>query len=342
MKARRLTGDIVHGLPPGNNLPAFHIDHFPGAPKDWIRTDPKYNSASYIIPIPNDSETAFWFDWTKNNHLNTAILASVKGINPITGLALEGPILEEYKNKCPVHNIEFSGDIRFCKQCNYSWPPQNYICHPNVLWWDGFRQQDGKVRQFFFTTEERRDIASLIIGKHNVVPAFGFIFYKPKEPRIVNWIEIEEQETVHYKWYSGPGGQCVCKLSNNTVDRGGAGTGGPNYVNVSSTTKNPEELTNVIYMSNESSTTMDFMPIARSVGKQVKSMKSMSVSIGAGAQINQDLLLDDLGLDKWKAEPEAIIRLYFCFVDQFQEILAKGFDPLKGQSEGFLDKLPIG
>jgi hypothetical protein len=49
------------------------------------------------------------------------------------------------------------------------------------MWLDGFRTEDGKVRQFYFTEEMAKSIPELMIGKDDTVPAFGFCFYAPKE-----------------------------------------------------------------------------------------------------------------------------------------------------------------
>jgi hypothetical protein len=69
---------------------------------------------------------------------------------------------------------------------------------------------------------------------------------------------------------------------------------------------------------------------------------SKSVSVGAGARINQELAKDSLGLEGWKDEPEAIIRLYFVFEEQFHEIVRGGIKELKGDKEGYLKNLPVG
>jgi hypothetical protein len=71
-------------------------------------------------------------------------------------------------------------------------------------------------------------------------------------------------------------------------------------------------------------------------------MSSRSVSIGAGAKLKQELIKDSLGLDGWKPEPEAIIRLYFVFEEQFREIVEKGIEDLKGEQKGYLKGLPVG
>lgn len=175
MKADRLVGDKTHGLPPGRSVLAIPIHCLPGAPDSWVK-DP----GTYVIEV--DAEHGIWFDWRENDVFNTAIVPTVKGINPITGLKTEDVGMHQYREKCPIHNETFAHEL-FCEKCGYHWPAQNYVSHPNILWWDGFRQPDGTVRQFFFTEEDQRDVASAIIGKENTIPAFGFAFYRCKNER---------------------------------------------------------------------------------------------------------------------------------------------------------------
>jgi len=176
MKAKRLQDrGAAYGLPQGQEIPVFPISALPGSPDEWVR-----EPGTYVCPVQTD--WGIWFDWTGNDAWNTAVAPSVKGMNPITGRKFSGAILEEYVERCPVHDIPF-GHNRLCEECGFRWPPQNYVTHESTLWLDGFRQPDGTVRQFFFTEDDKRDIASLVIGNKNVVPAFGFVFYEPKERR---------------------------------------------------------------------------------------------------------------------------------------------------------------
>ncbi len=176
-RAPRLTDNgKINALPPGQACPVFPVDALPGSPEDWVRGE-----GSYVCPV--DQEWGLWFDWTQNDALNTSVLPSVKGLNPITGLKLEGIKLEKYQEKCPVHNEPFNSG-RYCSKCEYKWPAQSYVAHPNTLWLDGFRQPDGTVRQFFFTEEVERDVAAACLGgEKNTVPAFGFAFFEPKVRR---------------------------------------------------------------------------------------------------------------------------------------------------------------
>jgi hypothetical protein len=219
MKAQRLTGDHVHSLPPGSSIDVYPVDMFNEPLPHWIK-----GQGNYVVPVQPD--WGLWFNWTKNDSLNTSVMPTVKGMNPVTGQKTEGYGLERYENKCPVHNIEFK-EGRFCEECNYKWPPQNYVAAPNRLWWDGFRTSDGNVRQFFFTEDLAKSIPENVIGKHNTVPAFGFAFYKTKKTRgnpLGNsrgggWKcgEISGVSITNSKWSSGSSGYT-------TVSHGLSGT----------------------------------------------------------------------------------------------------------------------
>jgi len=175
MKAPRLKDDGIHVLPPSDPLDIYYSDEFINYPENWMK-----GPGIFVVSVL--PETGLWFDWTFNSDKNTAIVPTVKGCNPITGLKTSGFHLERYEDKCPKHGCDFIGD-RFCEECGYKWPCQNYVAYPNLLLWDGYRSEDGNVRQFFFTEELMRDVSSALIGRENTVPAFGFAFYTPKKLR---------------------------------------------------------------------------------------------------------------------------------------------------------------
>lgn len=356
MRAERLPDrGHPHSLPPGSPISVIPVDRLPGVPKSWIG-----GPGSYVCPV--DSECGLWFDWTMNDKLNTAVLASVKGMNPITGQKIESLALNQYQEKCPVHDVEFKGEDRFCPKCDYKWPPQNYVCSPNTLWWDGFRQPDGTVRQFFFTDEEKRDIASIVIGKKNTVPAFGFAFYEPKKRR-------EEPKIESNPWYfyggtysmgTGPNynnnynyqiGMPKDSVNDNTFDDGhvntvflnNAGSGGSScnsgYGPVSADCAGPNEKIGPV-----SARSAD--PGEKILERKLKAFNASpvpkEVSVGGGAEIKQDLMADTLSVKDWKKKPSALMRLYFVFEDQFAEILKGGIVDLDGKDGGYLDGLPVG
>lgn len=192
MEAERLVGKGVFSLPKGEVMPIIPIECLPGCPSSWVR-----ECGTYVIPV--EVNKGIWFSWIMND-INTAIVLSVKGMNPVTGKKIESLNLEQYRDKCPEHNINL-GHNGYCEECGFEVPYQNYISYPNRLWWDGFRQPDGTVRQFFFTEDDERDIASLVIGKQNTVPAFGFGFFRTKQDRVVKnnnvrrpWFNIKSDD----------------------------------------------------------------------------------------------------------------------------------------------------
>jgi hypothetical protein len=162
------------GLPSGTPIPCLPVDYLKERPDFWVG-----GIGSYVCPV--DDDWALWFNWTMNS--DVAVLSSVKGLNPITGQRIEGLGLEQYVEKCPIHKTEFKHG-RFCTECDFKWPDQNYVSAPNPLYWDGFRSADGKVKQFYFTEDMSKSIPELVIGKDDTVPAFGFCFYTSKTKKI--------------------------------------------------------------------------------------------------------------------------------------------------------------
>jgi hypothetical protein len=350
MKTNKLTGDCVHHLPPGVAMQVYPIETLPGCPDNWIRA-----SGSYVCPV---DEHAMWFNWTNNDHLNTAILPSVRGMNPITGEKLEGFGLRSYVEKCPTHDIPFvNGSKRFCEKCDYEWPPQSYICAPNTLWWDGFRQPDGTVRQFFFSEDEARDIASAVIGKENTVPAFGFAFYEPVKRRESPPIQFTHILKPYF--HSGVSAQSLHFGSGGGVGYGSAGNDNMKYVGhdndsmkyMSSLGAN---LTppNVMLCScdskgdglgssvNSFSEELDDVRVANMTQRVIDEKKE--VAVGAGARIHQNLLSDTLNVNDWQIKPSAVMRLYFVFHEEFKQIVSKGTRDIVGSNEGFLKGHPVG
>jgi len=362
MRAERLTGEHVHGLPPGKPLPVLPLAMLPGAPADWVR-----EAGSYVCPV--DSNWGLWFDWRENDQLNTAVMASVKGMNPVTGQKLDHLGFEQYADKCPVHDEPFAHG-RICQKCGYAWPPQNYVAHPNTLWWDGFRQPNGSVRQFFFTDEEKRDVASAVIGKANTVPAFGFAFRRLKTPRTPP--SRLAYRTVYGDGVMGPyvgDGQpstvgvganhfestCISDSQSYTVP---VKKGGSSMVATSAEMRSrgrsfPLGLDTI--GNRKKGMVVNHSAVARSMEgvrcsedhavpevELTLGQKKKEVAVGAGARIRQDLIADPLGVDAWRDEPDAVIRLYFCFEFQFIEMLKAGIVDLKNDSEGYLKGLPVG
>ena len=355
MRAKRLTGDRLHGLPIGERIQVLPIAALPGCPDGWVR-----EAGTYVVPV--DTNWGLWFDWTMNDPLDCAIIPSVKGMNPITGRKIEGFNLEEYADKCPIHGCALThGNL--CSECGYELPLQNYVSSPNILWLDGFRQPDGSVRQFFFTDEEERDIASAVIGKENTVPAFGFAFFRPKSPRtppnnsIMRGVCLDGMD-MDNSWVSGNsstyGYSSNVTLNFSTQELRGdcddfcSGSYKKSGLYQSSLNENP--IFPMPKGKKSSQLTKSMMSRSKSIKVGTRNLKSASkpektktVSVGGGARINQSLKKDSLGLDGWLEKPSAVIRLYFCFEKQFRQIVKDGgVADLKRNPEGYLDGLPVG
>lgn len=357
MEADRLVGDTVFGLPPGRPLPVYKVSEFVKKSEAWIDDE-----GSFVVPVNPDK--GLWFDWTQNDPRNTAVLPSVKGCNPITGQQIDGFVLESYQKKCPVHGTDLNDDL-YCDECGYKLAPQNYVCAPNILWWDGFRDKDGTVRQFFFTEDMKRDVAAAMLGKENTVPAFGFAFYTAKEKRLS--VKVNDDGTftslsspkLDDMWFGNSLGMAH-KLSK------GATPG------ISTTLCDMSE---VNYSCNISSDTLGFVDtqsnsrgILRSKGGVGASMDSFEdsitmyrgpgpdgvesvqvynvqldepkeVAVGAGAQIEQNIERDSYAIESWKDEPDAVMRIYFVFEDEFNQYASHG---LKGENGSMLNGVPVG
>jgi len=68
-----------------------------------------------------------------------------------------------------------------------------------------------------------------------------------------------------------------------------------------------------------------------------------SVSVGAGAKIDQQVEKDRGELEQWNTKVQAVMRIYFVFEDEFNELVnhgIRGFDANK--PNGMLDGIPVG
>ena len=334
MMAERLKGEHVHGLPPGSPVHVYPIASLPGAPEEWSR-----EAGTYVCPVAPD--WGLWFDWTMNDEANTAIVPSVKGMNPITGQHITMINMEQYADKCPIHGCDLSHE-RFCEECGYKLPPQNYVCSPNTLWWDGFRQPDGTVRQFFFTEDEEKDVAEAVIGKENTVPAFGFAFFKPKkarEPRVQARGAYGASGSSGLVFKGGHYGSSVMKKKMFLGTSTDSNTYYDSPDNIITCSASGETLTSGGVASSSAGA-------AEEEADEVTADKTRalrSVAVGAGAQIRQDLQKDTLDVDDWKEKETAVIRLYFVFENKFRNIIESGgMKDVTGNDSGYLTDIPVG
>lgn len=175
--------EVALGLPPYARQNAYAVDEYPACPTDWEHGSDK--ASSYFVGV--EPGKGMWLDFNgccEDTH-DVAIVVSVQGVNSITGQKTDRMGLEQYREKCPKHDIPFQQD-RFCPECKYKWPAQNYLATtgtPNGrLWLDGFRAADGIVRQYLFTEDEAKGVAAKKIGKDRVF-AIGIAYYRSKDKK---------------------------------------------------------------------------------------------------------------------------------------------------------------
>ena len=82
-KAPKLKGEGVHRLPPGEPVDVYPVDAFEQPLDSWIK-----GNGSFVVPV--DPDWGLWFDYTQNDPLNTCVMPTVKGMNPITGRRTSG------------------------------------------------------------------------------------------------------------------------------------------------------------------------------------------------------------------------------------------------------------
>lgn len=363
--------EIAQGLPPCNSRPAFVVDEYPACPDNWMHGNAK--SSSYFVPIKPDH--GMWLDFQQNasgykigdDWHDVAVVVSVQGINPLTGLKSDPIRLERYQEKCPKHEKEFGQD-RFCEDCKYKWHPQNYLSSNNgsPFWIDGFRTEDGTIRQWFFTEEECKGIAAQVLGDERVF-AIGIAFYVSKKPRpktIYNQVLTTwGGGGISYGSSLGGGLESVwatvdcmpCSTVTNFCDTGNTGLyGSTGNIGVQGV-PGPKGVQGVKGPKGEKGKTGSKIRTRslRSLNKPMAEDAALFVGaaqadiqasqkmleIGAGAKISQQINADPQDLDYWRDEAEGFIYINYCDEATAEKILEVG--KREEIEEGFLAGLEI-
>lgn len=348
IKSKKEDGEEINNdLPPCNRRKYFLVDEYPACPENWMRSEGKLTS--YFIPIKEDS--GMWLDLNRNlDHTHEmAVVISVQGINPITGLPCSDPHLEQYIEKCPKCNEAF-GPHRFCKTCEYKWAKQNYICTTatpkNRFWLDGFRSADGIVRQYILTQEKIRGVANNIIGKDRVY-AIGLSFFLSKKSKKELYPQISQDiysktQISNYLHLS--------HIQSNKIFKGagGASAGGEYIKCLSNTLSNDNNIDNnsytaICYSASASSvSSVSYYNNSLSIETQPRSINCKNLEIGAGAKINQTIYDDPNDLTFWKDQPESIICINYCLESDCKNIILKGKVNFETKKESFLSEIQVG
>jgi hypothetical protein len=372
--------ELAQGLPEYNQRPAFVVDKYPACPDSWMHGSG--NSSSYFVPIL--PEHGMWLDFQPNNYFrkgddlyDVAVVPSIQGINPLTGQKSDPIRLEQYREMCPKHKKEFKQDLH-CDDCKYEWHPQNYLSSNNgsAFWIDGFRTEDGTIRQWYFTEDECKGIAAQVIGDERVF-AIGLAFYLSKKPKPKpEPVHIHNWNYPNYVW----GGGCYSLGGNlsygsaGNMSWGSAGivpcstSSGDLSITNSTTTSStnglesvqgtPNPLHKKVKTSGKKQRTRRSGPGGQSrqsrglerrvasrvidtafVAQQQANIASTQkmLEIGAGAMIRQKINRDPQELDYWNEEPEGFIYVNYCDVATAQKIIEAG--TREELEEGFLSGL---
>ena len=106
LKSKMIDGkEHAWSLPPYNRLNAFQVDQYPACPTHWMNGSTK--ASSYFMGVKENRGMWLDFNACSNDPKDVAILVSIQGINPITGIKQDKMRLEQYKHKCPVHDCDF-------------------------------------------------------------------------------------------------------------------------------------------------------------------------------------------------------------------------------------------
>jgi len=340
-----LIGEGLHSLPPHNRVDTHVVDEHPACPGIWEHGSGK--ASSYFLSL--EAGKGMWFDFTSNQHHkhHVAVVTSVQGINPITGKPITELCLVQHKTKCPIHDMDFQQD-RYCPKCKFKWPAQNYIAttYNEPLWIDGFRNDDGEVRQYIVSEEQARGVAKQIEDKDpkfKRVWAIGFAFYLSKEPKPETPLRLrsilpttQPPEDGFYE-----------KTSNWSSKSGGMpdmiSGGGPDMLGFSASYSDSPSICSSSSSSKSSGISGQSCGISaqsRNISAKQKVTATKKLEIGAGARISQDIPVDQEPIDFWQEEPAGMIYVNFTDQETLQKILDAGCR--QDKAEGPLDGLKVG
>jgi len=324
----RISDQNVNYLPPYAPTPAYVVDEYPACPDNWMHGSAK--ASSYFVPVKTGK--GMWLDFneaSKKSRHHLAAVISVQGVNPVTGQRTSSMRLEKYENKCPIHDIDFQQD-RFCSECEYKWPAQNYLASnmtpQGQFWIDGFRNEEGLVRQYIFTEEEeKRGIAQAISGDDRVF-AIGIAFFRSKKKKPI-------PKPIYFGGFSGYSG-----VSGYSAISGYSGYSGCSRVSGYSGISGSWSTHGIM------NATVDSIGIGASYPDQQiifdEPIDVKSYEIAAGSKIKQTVYEDTNKISFWEDEPYAMLYINYADEKSVEQILAKG--KRKYRPEGFLTNIPVG
>jgi hypothetical protein len=364
--------EMSHFLPPHDPVDAYPVDEYESCPNNWMNGSDI--ASSYFLGVKEDH--GMWMDFNEcfyHTH-DVAVVISIQGVNPITGqkmVAEKALKLEQYHKKCPVHNVKFQQD-RYCPECGFKWPGQNYLSTTGtpetMLWLDGFRTPEGKVRQYVFTEDKMKGVASQMIGEERVF-AIGIAYYlsKHKKPYM---LERPKPASEHYagnnNGYAGNNNNGHSGLPANFWGKpvGYMGyksdyTGTPMNFMFDSSTCSSSSAASVATSSAFRASSVDANSNKTLISKVAESMVSpekqsleyrrgrstpvtpvKKLEIGAGALIKQRVYDDPKMMSYWEEEPAGMIYINYCDEATKKKIIDGG--RRADVKDGFMNGIKVG
>lgn len=333
---KALKGEQVFGLPPYAPRNAYMVDEYVSSPKTWMHGSAKVSS--YFVAVK--PEHGLWLDFNKcfNHSHHVAILISIQGVNPITGMPLiDAPMrLEQYREKCPKHNKDFGAEL-YCEDCGYKWTLQNYLSTTGtphgMLWLDGFRADDGSVRQYYFTEEECKGVASQIIGDQRVF-AIGIAFYLSKKQKINKSICSD-----NFNIFTSMFGYSDVKCWNSTKKLLAS-----NHFDDSPQVSYCDSNSIRQFASGDANLDIlhDYDCETSYDPTELKEVAAKMYEVAAGAKINQVIHHDPENIDFWEDSPAGMIYINYTDEETVKKILEGGKKDRTKKGEGFMADLVVG
>jgi hypothetical protein len=130
-----------------------------------------------MVLVGLSKDTDFGFVFMTHKH-PCAIVPSIRGVNPISGLKAVGQIVRYGRGTvCPAdasHGLLKKDGL--CTSCKHNWPVSNYVSVRNTNFLKGWRVGKNELRSFVTLSDVGKDVAeSMIPGE--AVPSVGFIVY---------------------------------------------------------------------------------------------------------------------------------------------------------------------
>jgi len=373
-----------HGLPPYAPSDVYSVDEYEACPTNWMHGSD--TASSYFIGVKEDH--GMWLDFNEcfyHTH-DVAVVISIQGINPITGqkmVAEKALRLEQYHKKCPIHNTNYKQD-RYCEKCGFKWPGQNYLSTTGtpemMMWLDGFRTPEGKVRQYIFTEDKMKGVASQLIGEERVF-AIGIAYYLSKNKKLYTLQRPQERDSfnpilmptgvwnqdnsgtpINQSWittccdFDGLGGDLEIDSFAGDISIGSAGDRSIGSC-LNEAANDPDKTivthhsfdANALKASSSVNPTKGRLSSKKNMLRGRSASKSLSVKpvtpvkkfeIGAGALIKQRVYDDPKMIDYWEERPAGLIYINYCDEETQKKILDAGRRADK--KDGFMKDIKIG